>query len=105
MENFELKYEQLKNEILDFITNKAKENSNYLELVKVEDIESENLWEYPQVMSETRHGYACYYHIINITFENDKLNFNAIDVEAECLYTFSPSELTLEVLVNCTLFI
>ena len=106
MSEFIGKYENLRKESVEYITNFLKNNGGRFDYVTQEEIESDDFieisYELPQATLVGRMEDVYYYAITSVILEKDKLWFNGICVDEDSdEYNFGETEVDVACLCDC----
>lgn len=106
MTSFVRKYEELRNESVEYITNFLKNNGGSFEFISQEEVESENFYEIaydlPQATYVGKMEYTDYYAITSIRFEKDNIWLSGVNLGNDNDdYTFNVFEVNVACLCDC----
>jgi hypothetical protein len=106
MSEFIGKYENLRKESVEYITNFLKNNGGRFDYVTQEEIESDDFiemhHELPQATYVGKMEYTDYYAITSIRFEKDNIWLNGVNVGNDNDdYTFGAYEVDVACLCDC----
>jgi hypothetical protein len=106
MSEFIGKYENLRKESVEYITNFLKNNGGSFEFISQEEVESEEFYEIayelPQATYVGKMEYTDYYAITSIRFEKDNIWLNGVNLGNDNDdYTFGVYEVNVACLCDC----
>jgi hypothetical protein len=106
MSKFIEKYENLRKESVEYISNFLKNNGGSFEFISQEEVESEEFYEIayelPQATYVGKMEYTDYYAITSIRFEKDNIWLNGVNLGNDNDdYTFGVYEVDVACLCDC----
>ena len=106
MSKFIEKYENLRKESVEYISNFLKNNGGSFEFMSEEETQADDFmvqaWELPQAYLVNKYQTHCSYAITSIRFEKDNIWLNGMNIDDDGNdYTFGVYEVNVACLCDC----